>query len=128
MTPPDIPPHVLTFVAEHIDTVPQLEALLLLREDEQRSWTVEELAARIYVPADAAREILRALEQRRFIVGEEKPPRYRYSPDRSELREQVSLVAVEYQRHLVPIATVIHSKASASVRAFARAFDLKKDR
>jgi hypothetical protein len=37
-------------------------------------------------------------------------------------------VAASYRRHLVPLATFIHSRASTAVREFARAFDLKKDR
>jgi hypothetical protein len=37
-------------------------------------------------------------------------------------------VAAAYRRHLVPLATFIHSRASTAVREFARAFDLKKDR
>ena len=43
---PEIPARVLQFLAERIDTVPQLEALLLLWESPQRQWTEEELAAR----------------------------------------------------------------------------------
>jgi hypothetical protein len=37
-------------------------------------------------------------------------------------------VASTYRRHLSAVASFIHSKASRSVREFARAFELKKDR
>ena len=47
MTTPEIPERVLQFLAERVDTVPQLEALLLLWENPQRQWSEEELAARI---------------------------------------------------------------------------------
>jgi hypothetical protein len=36
-------------------------------------------------------------------------------------------VAAAYRRHLVQLATFIHSGASPAVREFARAFDLKKE-
>jgi DNA-binding MarR family transcriptional regulator len=128
MTEPAIPQQVLQFVAEQIDTVPQLECLLLLHQHDSRDWLADDVAARIYISRDSASAILQALERRRLLASEGDPPRYRVSPSGIASRELIAEVAVAYQRHLVPIATLIHSKASASVREFARAFDLKKDR
>lgn len=125
---PDIPRNVLRFIAEEIDTVPQLETLLLLCAAEESGWSEEEVAARIYVSRETARNILLALQGRHLIVAAGDPPQYRYSPGQRGMRELISEVAVAYRHHLVPMATFIHSKASASVREFARAFDLKKDR
>lgn len=128
MTEPAIPQQVLQFIAEQIDTVPQLECLLLLHQDDNRSWLADDVAARIYISRDTARAILQTLERRHLIASDGDPPRYRFSPSEVARREVVAQVAGTYQRHLVPIATFIHTKASASVREFARAFDLKKDR
>lgn len=128
MTEPAIPQQVLQFIAEQIDTVPQLECLLLLHQDDSRSWLADDVAARIYISRETARVILQTLERRRLIAAEGDPPLYRFSPSEAASRELVAEVAGTYQRHLVPIATFIHSRASASVREFARAFDLKKDR
>jgi hypothetical protein len=123
-----IPDDVLAFVAEHIDTVPQLETLLLLRANEERGWSAEELASRVYVSISAMREILRSLQRAHLIVEDEKSVLNRYQPDSEVMRDRVTQVANEYRRHLVQIATLIHSKASPAVREFARAFDLKKSR
>ncbi|HJY42390.1 MAG TPA: hypothetical protein VJ303_14165, partial [Steroidobacteraceae bacterium] len=60
---PEIPARVLQFLAERIDTVPQLEALLLLWENPQREWSEEELAARIYVARPIAETIMQALQR-----------------------------------------------------------------
>lgn len=128
MTEPVIPPHVLQFIAEQIDTVPQLECLLLLHQHDSQDWLADHVAARIYISRESAHAILQTLERRRLVVSEGDPPRYRFSPTEMASRELVAEVAGAYQRHLVPIATFIHSKASASVREFARAFELKKDR
>lgn len=128
MTSSDIPQNVLQFVAEKIDTVPQLEALLLLREDEMRRWSEVEIAARVYVSRETARSVLEALQRRSLIAAEGDPPLYRYNPRQDGSRVLLCEVAIAYRRHLVPMATFIHSKASASVLEFARAFDLKKDR
>jgi len=129
MTSPEIPARVLQFLAERIDTVPQLEALLLLWEDPQRLWSEEELAGRIYVGRAVAATILQALQRQQLVTAEPAPTvRYRYNPQWDPSGEVMPEVAASYRRHLVRLATFIHSRASTAVREFARAFDLKKDR
>ena len=129
MTSPDIPPRVLQFLAERIDTVPQLEALLLLWENPQRLWSEEELVARVYVSRPVAAAILQALQRQQLVTAEPDPAAgYRYNPQWDPSGEVMPEVATAYRRHLVQLATFIHSRASTAVREFARAFDLKKDR
>jgi hypothetical protein len=129
MPQPDIPEHVLRFLAEKIDTVPQLEALLLLWENQPRAWEPDEAAARIYVRRDVAADILNTLQRRDLLTVEStSPPRFRYNSEWDASGEVMPHVAEAYRRHLVPITTFIHSKAPSSVREFARAFDLKKER
>jgi hypothetical protein len=129
MTSPEIPARVLQFLAERIDTVPQLEAVLLLFEDPQRLWSEEELAGRIYVGRQVAATILQALQRQQLVTAESGAAvRYRYNPQWDPTGEVMPEVAATYRRHLVPLATFIHSRASTAVREFARAFDLKKDR
>jgi hypothetical protein len=129
MTSPEIPHRVLQFLAERIDTVPQLEALLLLWENPQRLWSEEDLAARIYVSRQVAATILQALQRQQLVAAEPAPAvGYRYNPQWDASGEVIPEVATTYRRHLVPLATFIHSRASTAVREFARAFDLKKDR
>ena len=129
MVLPDIPNNVLQFIAEKIDTVPQLEALLLLWESQGRSWSEDEVAARIYVQREAASSILQALQRRDLVAVEgAQPAQYRYCGDWDRSGDLMSQVATAYRRHLIPVATFIHTRASSSVREFARAFDLKKDR
>jgi hypothetical protein len=128
MALPDLPHNVLQFIAEKIDTVPQLEALLLLWESEGRGWAEDEVAARIYVKAEEAASILQALQRRDLVSVVSAQPRYRYDGSWDHNGELMSQVAEAYRRHLIPVATFIHSRAPSSVREFARAFDLKKDR
>ena len=129
MTSPEIPARVLQFLAQRIDTVPQLEAVLLLWEDPQRLWSEEELAGRIYVGRAVAATILQSLQRQQLVTSEPGPAvRYRYNPQWDPSGEVMAEVAAAYRRHLVPLATFIHSRASTAVREFARAFDLKKDR
>jgi hypothetical protein len=128
MNSPDIPARVLQFLAEKIDSVPQLEALLLMWENPQRAWSEDDVAARIYVSRQVAALILQSLQRQQLVTVEAAPPQYRYNAQWDPTGEIIPEVAASYRRHLVPLATFIHSRASTAVREFARAFDLKKDR
>ncbi|MGH8250553.1 MAG: MarR family transcriptional regulator [Steroidobacteraceae bacterium] len=126
----ELPRDVLQFIADQIDTVPHLEALLLLFEQPSEQWTVDHLAARLYVSKETAGQILQDLQQRRLV--KEKPEStvlaYAYDQGWDGTGQLMASVAMTYRRKLTPVAAFIHSKAARSVLEFARAFDLKKDR
>ena len=116
------------FLLEQIDTVPHLEALLLLWNSRPREWLVEEMASSLYLTPEAAKSILDDLARAGLvsaITGATES--YRYDPG-SELDQVVSAVESAYRRELIRITRLIHSKPSAAVRAFARAFRIKKER
>lgn len=112
------------FILDEIDSVPHLEALLLLWNGRSRQWTIEQLAHDLYIPVERTRQILHDLQQRGAVLVQS--PYCSYSPEfsRDALMGDVDRT---YRRELVRISTMIHSKASPSVREFARAFRLKKD-
>jgi len=124
----DIPAHVLRFLEENIDTVPQLETLLMMSVERDRSWLISDVASRNYTTEQRAADTLNALQRRGLVSSEESPPRFRFNPAKSEARALVADVAQCYQRKLSFITELIHARPSASVQEFARAFDLKKDR
>ena len=51
----------LQFIAENIDSVPHLEALILLWNSRPVSWNLAELASRLYVTPERVHEILNDL-------------------------------------------------------------------
>jgi predicted ArsR family transcriptional regulator len=122
-----LPEGVRLFIFQNIDSVPELELLLLLA-DRVADLDVEEAAARVYVEEGAARKLLSRLVNRRLVAASGDPPRYRFAPQESEDERLVRQLSQAYRTHLVAMANLIHSKASGSVQEFARAFDLKKDR
>lgn len=121
-----IPNEVEQFLLAVIDTVPHLEALLLIFQNPDTVWSVDELAARIYVDNPQAAAVLDDLTRRKLIARvQNSPPKYQFlaaSPAETELLHKV---AQAYRTQLVQVARFIHSKPSASVRDFARAFRLK---
>jgi hypothetical protein len=114
------------FITEQIPSVPHLEALLLIWNKRPKQWSVDEMANYLYVPADAASRILDELAARALIV-EGGDQLYAYNSDSAERDDLLRNVDTTYRRELVRVSGMIHSKASAAVRDFARAFRFKKD-
>jgi DNA-binding IclR family transcriptional regulator len=127
MSKAEIPASVLQFILKRIETVTELETLLIMSAEERRDWSVQDIASLVYVAAPSAAAVLHALEQRKLVSSSEDGSRFRFSPSSDEERQVVLETAVAYRIHLVPIATLIHKKASVPVQEFARAFSLKKD-
>lgn len=121
----NISAEVLRFLAERIDTVPHLEALLIIWQS-GRSWDAVELSARIYIPQPATQLLLQDL-QRAGLLASENSARFGFhaAEDILQLMPQVDTA---YRRNISRVSTLIHHKASSSVREFARAFDFRKDR
>jgi hypothetical protein len=124
----DLPAHVMRFVAENIDTVPELETLLMMSQSPDRPWLIADVASRNYISEQRAAAILAALQRRGLVSAEDAPPRFRFNPMSDEIAALVADLARCYQTNIARIATFIHSKPSASIKEFARAFDLKKEK
>jgi len=124
----EIPARVLRFLRENIDTVPQLETLLMMCKERDRSWLIADVAFRNYIAEQRATDTLNALQRRGLVSSVESPPRFRFDPATDEVRTVVADLARCYKKNLSRITELIHAKPSASIKEFARAFDLKKDR
>jgi predicted transcriptional regulator len=129
MTEPLRDPQVEHFIVEQIDSVPHLEALLLIWNSRPKIWSVNEIARSLYVGHDTAAKILNGLVQRNLIAAvRDSEDSYQYSPASAETDELLKAVDLTYRREVVRISSMIHSKASAGVRDFARAFRFTKDK
>jgi DNA-binding IclR family transcriptional regulator len=116
------------FIVDEIDSVPQLEALLLIWNRRPRTWTSADLSRELYVSADFAHEILRYLAQHRFVVEvEEKTGCYILKLRSEETEDLLSALDKVYRRELVRISNLIHEKSSRALRDFASAFRFKKE-
>lgn len=115
------------FILREMDTVPHLEALLLLWNSRPKGWEVDKMAAALYLDRGATREILLGLARRR-LAERDQDEVYRYSGDAGERDALIGAVEETYRRNLIRISRMIHSKASPGVRDFADAFRFKKER
>lgn len=120
-----IPPAVREFITRHIDTVSELEALLILRAHPKESWTLDQLANRVYVSKRGIGEIVERFAAEGFVKREDD--HYRYDCNDATLEETIAELAQRYASHLIPVTNMIHSKPR-SIRSFSDAFRLRKDK
>ena len=116
------------FILNEIDSVPHLEALLLLWNTRPKQWRVDEMAKALYVPADLAQRVMQELARRGLIATQAEPERYSYVPQSDETETLMRSVDEIYRRELVRISRMIHGKAPSAVREFARAFRFTKEK
>ncbi|MDQ7247649.1 hypothetical protein [Dongia sedimenti] len=119
-----IPADLRDFITKCIDSVGQLEALLLLRDSADEAWGVAALAKRLYVNEAEATAILIHLVGQ-GLVGQQDGL-YRYVRQ-SEQAATIDRLAEAYARQLIPITNLIHAKPRR-IRAFADAFKIKRDK
>jgi adenylate cyclase len=118
-----IPTHVREFIARHIDSVGEVEALLLLRASRQ-PMTAASIAERLYIGETDAVEILARLYRTGLLTCRDEL--YLHECRTEELQRLVDELAELYKQHLIPITNLIHAK-SRRIRQFADAFRLRKD-
>ena len=120
---------VYRFIFEYIDSVPHLEALLLLWNSRPSKWSPDDLAKRLYIDRNAARQLLQDLNREEIIAPvPENAEQYCYESKSPETDRLIATVDATYRNQLVRVSTLIHSKASSAVRDFARAFRFTKKR
>lgn len=123
-----IPDDVKRFILTSIPSIPYLETLLLLRNDELNSWSGADVSRRIYINEKAAHGVLQELLAAGFVATEHADDqRYRYAPVDHELREMIDRLAQSYSKNLVDVTELIHSKINKRAKQFADAFIWRKD-
>lgn len=115
---------VVGYIKSYIDSVPELEALILLRDSAPRGWTPAEIATRVYVDEPRAVALLSGLE-RKGLVLMAGADAYVYAADNANAA-LFDRVAESYRTHLVKVAELVHSKTPPALREFARAFRFKE--
>lgn len=117
------------FVLEEIDSVPHLEALLLLWSKQPKQWSHEEMGKALYVESATAERILKDLSQRKLAAADpESATRYSYDATSEERNKIVHALDAIYGREIVRISRMIHAKGPLAVREFAKAFRFTRDR
>jgi hypothetical protein len=110
-----------------IESIPHLEAMLLLREDANTIWQEAVIAKRLYMSEDKAAGILHDLCLANICTHIPNQG-FVFSPT-EELSEKITQLAAYYASHLIEVTNMIHTKSDPHkrLRQFANAFKFKKD-
>jgi hypothetical protein len=127
MTEDPIPDDVKQFILKNIDSVAQLEALLLLRANPQQAWDIQAVAKRLYISEQETSPLLAGLCDQGLVNCGGEPNQYTYQPASADLTRMVDQLAEVYAKHLVPVTHLIHSKPRTRMQEFADAFRLRKE-
>jgi hypothetical protein len=124
----EFPAELQQFIEFYIESVPQLEALLLLRSDPLRRWQAADVAKSLYVPESAAASLLAEFVRRGFAMLQPPPdPGYVYHSRDAEIDRLIDQLASAYHERRVAIVSLIYSKPLHRVQTFADAFRFGKE-
>jgi hypothetical protein len=121
----DFPLELKQFIALHVESLAQLEALLILRQDPGVRWNSADLAKRLYITPDMCEALLVNLRQRGFI--DHAADGFYYQPRLPEADRILADLGAMYQQRRVAVITEIYSKPVTKVQTFADAFRLRKE-
>jgi hypothetical protein len=120
-----LPEELRQFVLDNIDSIAEMEALVMLWRDPAVAWSIEQVVTRLYIsPADAERTLERLAARGLALRG---AGGYRAAAQPEAKAASVQRLVQLYDTHLIAITNLIHSKPSASrIQQFADAFKLRK--
>ena len=124
----EITPEIEQFINDRINSVEQLEVLLLLRASPEKEWSAGEVSQKLYIqPDSAARRLADLHAGGLLVVSEAAGSLYRYGPRTSDLESVADGLAEAYKIRPVSIINLIFSRPRDQIRAFADAFRIRKE-
>jgi hypothetical protein len=123
-----ISPELKRFIRQYIQSVEQLEILLLLRSQSSRPWTAKKVFDVIRSSERSAAMRLADFARDGFLLADpEDPDAYRYQPKTVELDRLVEATAAVYQSRRVLVIETIFTPDADPAQSFADAFRFKKE-
>ena len=117
---------VKEFIAEHVHSVLELEVLLVVSQDKDKTWTPAAVGRKLHLSVESARMQLDRLSRSLVIpidrAGEDL---YCYDPS-VELDQTLRQLAIAYATQRVAVLTLILAKPVDKVRLFKEAFRMIK--
>jgi hypothetical protein len=119
-----VPAEVRRFIAAEIESVGQLEVLLLLRGAPDKSWTPDEVARALVMQLASATDWLDQVAGGKLVTKSAEG--YRYTPPSRETERTVDGLAESYAKYRVAVISLIFSKPSEGVTRFSEAFRIRR--
>lgn len=119
-----VPSAVRRLIADRIESVQQLEILLLLRAASGKEWSPSEVARALVAEVDSSEDWLERMTRARLLAS--NGGSYRYAPATTDMEDAVGGLAESYAKYRVAVIALIFSKPSERVRTFSDAFRVRR--
>lgn len=110
------------FIAQHVQSVEQLEIFCLLSDTPQKSWSVADVFRKIQSSEKSVSECLKKFAGEKLLIAE-SGGMYRLSPENESLAKEL---ATAYRQRRVTIIELIYKTSATPIQDFAEAFRLKR--
>jgi hypothetical protein len=121
----EFPANLRQFISQNIESLAQLEVVLLLYREVERAWTTEDIAKELYIAPEMAEVILNDLSRRGMVANDGKA--FRYNSDGASNDEMLALLTEAYRERRVAVITEIYSRPQKKVQTFADSFRFRKE-
>jgi hypothetical protein len=121
-----VPAPVKRFIATEIESVEQLEVLLLLRGAADKDWTAKEVARALVTQPESAATWLEKMAGSGILGAQGNS--YRYAPPTKTVDETIDRLAESYAKYRVTVIGLIFSKPSERVTLFSDAFRIRRQK
>lgn len=123
----DLPLAVRNLITDCIDSVEQLEILVLLYRVRFGRWTARRVSEELRTNLDSSRERLEELVARGLAAARDIDGERRYELVADQARERaVAAVVDAYDARRVSVITFVVTKPAERIRSFADAFRLRR--
>lgn len=121
----ELPREVSDFIISFIDSVEQLNVLLLLQSG-GRKWSVTEITAELRSTENSIDRRLGDLYDRQVLLPMNVPGEHEFKVF-DHLRSPIALLQTVYRERPLRVIELIYSQPPMALRAFADAFRIRKD-
>jgi hypothetical protein len=116
---------VRAFIADYIDSVVQLEILLLLHAQPDKQFGAADIATQLRIDSAWADAQLAQLCRRGLVTSSGQPVIYHYGPADPRLGRSVDELIKAYADRRVSVISLIFSKPVDKIQSFADAFRIR---
>ena len=121
----DFPADVREFIAKNIESLAQLELLLLLHGEGGRQWSAGEVAQIFGISATMSVALLSELVGRGFARSVDD--KFQYDVKNVDTDQLIGKLGQTYQSRRVAVTTEIYSKPMNRLKTFAEAFRFRRE-
>ena len=123
----EITPEIERFIHDNINSIEQMEILLLLFSTPQKEWSAIQVSQKLYRQPESAAVKLEELRDRGILsVREEGQLLYRYIPN-SHQDAVIRGLDRAYQIRKDAVIDLVFNRSSDTLRAFSNAFRIRRE-